>query len=125
MHAWAAISHYLEYKGEWDVPAHLKKSLNALSGLFYVADSEFENFYNESLKSKKSLGQLDDKDEINLDTVEKLLQDTYPDRNKVDARLISQLVQAIKKAGYERISSVRKDLVMASDVFNEFGQLYT
>jgi ppGpp synthetase/RelA/SpoT-type nucleotidyltranferase len=34
MHAWATVSHYLDYKGDWDVPAELKRSLSALSGLF-------------------------------------------------------------------------------------------
>ena len=32
MHAWAAVSHYLDYKGDWDVPVELKRSLSALSG---------------------------------------------------------------------------------------------
>lgn len=27
MHAWAVVSHYLDYKGDWDVPADLKLSL--------------------------------------------------------------------------------------------------
>lgn len=44
MHCWAAVSHYVDYKGDWDVPASLKMALSALSGLFYVADSEFEQF---------------------------------------------------------------------------------
>jgi hypothetical protein len=41
MHCWAAVSHYLDYKGDWDVPVDLKRALSALSGLFYVADNEF------------------------------------------------------------------------------------
>ena len=34
MHCWAAVSHYLDYKGEWDVPAHMRLSLNALGEPF-------------------------------------------------------------------------------------------
>lgn len=45
MDAWAAVSHYLAYKGQWDVPVELQKAMNALSGLFYVADSEFQQIY--------------------------------------------------------------------------------
>jgi len=39
--AWASISHYLDYKKESLIPRQLKKDLNALSGLFYVADTHF------------------------------------------------------------------------------------
>jgi putative GTP pyrophosphokinase len=119
MHAWAAISHHLEYKGEWDVPAHLKKSLNALSGLFYVADGEFERFYLESLKSRRDAA-IDNPEEINLDTISQLLSDTYPNRSRVEAGLISELVQKIKEAGYSSISSVKNDLLKASEAFEQF-----
>lgn len=40
--AWASISHNLDYKKESEVPIHLKRDFNALSGLFYVADTHFE-----------------------------------------------------------------------------------
>ena len=40
--AWASISHYLDYKNEIEIPAHLKRDFHALSGLFYVADTHFE-----------------------------------------------------------------------------------
>jgi putative GTP pyrophosphokinase len=41
MDAWAAVSHYLDYKTDVDVPAALKKDFQALSGLFYLADTHF------------------------------------------------------------------------------------
>lgn len=40
-HAWAAISHKLQYKREEDVPAPLKRKLFRLSALFELADDEF------------------------------------------------------------------------------------
>jgi len=40
--AWASISHYLDYKKDSDIPKHLRRDFNALSGLFYVADTHFE-----------------------------------------------------------------------------------
>jgi putative GTP pyrophosphokinase len=119
MHAWAAISHYLEYKGEWDVPVHLKKSLNALSGLFYVADGKFERFYLESLKSRREAA-IDNPEEINLDTISQLLSDMYPNRPRVESGLTSDLVQKVKEAGYSRISSVKNDLRKASEAFEQF-----
>lgn len=49
-HAWAAISHKLQYKREEDVPQVLKRKLFRLSALFEVADDEFV-----SLRSASSI----------------------------------------------------------------------
>lgn len=40
-HAWAAVSHVLQYKKESDVPADLQRRLSRLAGLFELADEEF------------------------------------------------------------------------------------
>lgn len=40
-HAWAAISHKLQYKRENDVPEQLRRKLFRLSALFELADDEF------------------------------------------------------------------------------------
>src|SRR5260370_35528939 len=71
MHSWAVISHYIDYKGDWDVPAHLKRSLNALSGLFYVADEQFEQFYIARMQAKTVAKEnaAQGASEINLDTL--------------------------------------------------------
>lgn len=39
--AWASVSHYLDYKNTNSIIDELKKDFNALSGLFYVADTHF------------------------------------------------------------------------------------
>lgn len=48
--AWASISHYLDYKNESEIPTDLKRDFNALSGLFYVADTHFEILRQEVTK---------------------------------------------------------------------------
>lgn len=48
--AWASISHYLDYKNESAIPIHLKLDFYALSGLFYVADTQFEILRQEVTK---------------------------------------------------------------------------
>ncbi|WP_338137276.1 hypothetical protein [Vibrio furnissii] len=40
--AWAVVAHHLSYKQESDIPHHLRRKLNALSGLFETADDQFE-----------------------------------------------------------------------------------
>lgn len=125
MHAWASMSHYLSYKGEWDVPSHLKKALNALSGLFYVADNEFAQFYNESLKSRETLREIPSNyptEEINLDTLFAYLARKYPDRRRGDSDSVSELVRELKEAGYETVERLDKDIDKAKEVFEDYEE---
>jgi putative GTP pyrophosphokinase len=54
-HAWAAISHKLQYKREEDVPQLLKRKLFRLSALFEIADDEFVSLRDESNVVKKEI----------------------------------------------------------------------
>lgn len=47
-HAWAAISHKLQYKREEDIPSQLRRKLFRLSALFELADDEFISLRNAS-----------------------------------------------------------------------------
>lgn len=65
--AWASISHYLDYKQESFLPAHLRRDFHALSGLFYVADTHFNflrreqsKFFVETSFSKENDGTTSD-----------------------------------------------------------------
>ena len=79
MHAWADISHKLNYKTENDSPKKLRRKLNQLSALFEIADGHFvelkemkDNYRNESkkeLENKKSQIHI----ETNLDSLQVLL----------------------------------------------------
>jgi putative GTP pyrophosphokinase len=120
MHAWAAISHYLAYKGEWDVPDSLKKSLNALSGLFYVADGEFERFFIESEKSRSDAERSVPSKEINLDTVRVLLLQKYVDRTQSSDSDLSNLVKQIKDAGYTNLNDVEIDIDRAANALIQY-----
>jgi ppGpp synthetase/RelA/SpoT-type nucleotidyltranferase len=50
-HTWASISEYLYYKQEANVPPHLRRDFHALSGLFHVADAQFEILRKQQLES--------------------------------------------------------------------------
>lgn len=54
-HAWAAISHKLQYKREEDVPHLLKRKLFRLSALFEIADDEFVSLRDASSIVKKEI----------------------------------------------------------------------
>lgn len=114
MHCWAAVSHYVDYKGEWDVPANLKLALSALSGLFYVADNQFEQF-NASMVASRQSAEKSPEDsnqerDINLDTVAALLRKTFQERRVGAPETMSKLVQELKAAGYQSLDQVESDL---------------
>jgi len=84
MNAWASISHHLEYKKDIDIPMKFKKDFYALSGLLYIADSQFQRFYQERNKSIKRMTKdesyLDS--ELNLDSLKAYLYRKFPNRKK-------------------------------------------
>jgi GTP pyrophosphokinase len=119
MHCWAAVSHYIDYKGDWDVPKDLKMSLSALSGLFYVADTQFQQFSQARVESQARAKPTND-DELNLDTLAAYLPRRFPGRQDVSIDSVSNLVQELKEAGYTRISQIDDDLGRSMDAFTAF-----
>ncbi len=49
-HAWAAISHVIQYKQEAEIPKSLRRRLSRLSGLLELADEQFETIRDEHQK---------------------------------------------------------------------------
>lgn len=118
MHAWAAISHYLDYKSEWDIPEHLRKGLNALSGLFYVADEQYERLYDARQESKKQADEEAASNSsapipVNLDTIIAYGSATFPDRQAPTMSEASNIVQELNEANYASISSINSDVQSA------------
>jgi putative GTP pyrophosphokinase len=125
MHAWSAVQHYLEYKGDWDVPNHLKKDINALSALFYVADSQFEAAYSAKLSASTQATQSIARNEIseepiNLDTLEALISSKFPSRPVGSAGSLSELVHELSGAGYKTLGDVANDIDRAETAFSAY-----
>jgi putative GTP pyrophosphokinase len=105
MHAWATVSHHLDYKQDVDIPSNLKNDFYALSGIFYIADSLFEQFkiarqetVNALTKSSKEEG-FDLDAEFNFDTMRAYLEFKLPERASFDdARSISGILGDLAKA---------------------------
>ena len=54
-HAWAAISHKLQYKHESEIPVQFRRRLVRLSSLLELADDQFETLRKEQAQSVKSI----------------------------------------------------------------------
>jgi len=130
MHAWAIISHYLDYKTPHAVPSELKRDFNALSGLFYVADQHFEMFFKSSKtsrkKASKSLGQkkTSGDTEINFDTLTAYLKKEFPDREHSDAQEISEVIEEMNKAGIKKISELDDKVKIGAKAFSAYEEKY-
>ncbi|MEK4086296.1 GTP pyrophosphokinase [Psychrobacillus sp. FSL K6-1415] len=72
-HAWASISHSIQYKHEEDVPGDLKRKLFRLAGIFELADEEFMDVRKKNsviMKEIKSTSKEEVMDfELNLLTI--------------------------------------------------------
>lgn len=117
MHAWSAVQHALEYKGEWDVPQSLKKDINALSAIFYLADTQFSAVYSAKANGSAQFSSsvLDRRREkknrdINLDTLIAFAREKFPQRVAADPSDFSQLVKELNLAGYKKIAQIEADV---------------
>jgi hypothetical protein len=131
MHSWTTISHYLDYKSPHSIPSELRKDFQALSALFYLADSHFELFFRKGQKSKQIVEKKAEKasgianEEINLDTLSIYLKRKFPDRgHNTDIEDISRLVEELVAAGYTTIGEVDKDLQRSMEAFRLYEEKY-
>jgi len=87
-HAWASLSHTLDYKHEQDVPSPLRRKLFRLAGLLELSDEEFsglrksEQDFSGAIREQLSRGQTD----VELNTVSLV---TYLNNSKSLAFLLT------------------------------------
>ncbi|GLC88751.1 GTP pyrophosphokinase [Lysinibacillus piscis] len=116
MDAWANISHFLEYKSDNDIPPELKRDFNALSGLFYVADTHFEMFYKERQENTISISEdiegivkkSNNHEDIalNLDSLTLYLTNKFSNRPHANSKIVSHFVSELLKSGYTTIQTL-------------------
>lgn len=134
MDTWATVSHHIQYKKTLDVPKWLRKDFNALSALFYIADTHFEQFYHKAADSKQittaSVGSKDWQSvELNVDTLREFLRSKYPDRNTIiEAQfysdLLSELLTNVIALGYKNLGQLDSDLSRTEAAFLRIESKY-
>jgi ppGpp synthetase/RelA/SpoT-type nucleotidyltranferase len=109
MHAWAAISHAIDYKNEADVPVDLRKSFNALSALFFLADTQFELFAREAALSRERAEKIisSPRDQANVDldfdTLSAFMSRHFPGRKVAKSEAISNLLSELLEFGINNL----------------------
>lgn len=115
MHAWATVSHHLDYKQAVDIPSELKNDFYALSGVFYIADSLFEQFRNardaslEKLTREVETDRFNLDSEINFDTLKAYSEWKFPESKRAIKSLTkeslatsySQLLSEVQEYGFK------------------------
>ena len=128
MDAWATLSHYLDYKNEADVPKALRKDFFALSGLFYLADTHFEFFYDArkqsglSARTRVESTELEESAEINYDTLSAYLRKKFPERNPGEPSTVSQLLQELIEFNCADFEKIDKIIAAASQKFAAYEE---
>lgn len=126
MDAWAAASHYLDYKNESGVPIGLRKDFYALSGLFYVADTHFEMFYKEAQRSREKSQQVIQSKASSLsrlldfDTLSEYLKEILPDRARGDSENISLLLDELLGSGFKTLEDVDSQIKIGMLAFLQY-----
>lgn len=94
-HAWAAISHKLQYKNEQDVPLVLKRKLFRLSALFELADDEFVSLRDASGKIRKEISE-----QLSIGQKEILVDRLSVDEYIKESNTVDKLCEIAKDAGF-------------------------
>jgi hypothetical protein len=94
-HAWASISHALQYKHESDVPTQFKRRLNRLAGLLELADAEFL-----SLKQTHKIAAVKVQERILKHDFEVGLDSISLAQYLPKSELVKQLCVLARKAGF-------------------------
>ncbi len=81
-HIWAATSHVFQYKNEKSVPFPVRRSIYRVSALLETADLEFDRVLEERKNYLKSIDPIKSKQELNVDLLEGILDNSWPLDNK-------------------------------------------
>lgn len=116
-HAWASISHALQYKSKEDIPSKLQRQLFRLAGLFELADEEFLSIRDKHFQLLDKIGAIENieksNNDINLLTIEKYI---------TDSALVSELFGIAINTGFSDIKNLSR---VKEDVKFNFSQLVT
>ena len=95
-HAWASISHRIDYKQENDVPKKFRRKLSRVSALLELADDQFSQLICDRASlgesAQTSFNQGEYNLDLNLDTLEQYIQSSSE---------IQTLISNAKSAGFE------------------------
>jgi len=127
MHAWATVSHHVNYKKERGLGDDFEREMYAISTLFYFADQRFDAYKNlrekKSHISKKQL-KLDLDKKITGKSLSEYLQEKFPDREDFQRVYALSLAKQLKKMGYSDLRNIDNKINKSLKVFEMYENDY-
>ncbi|MET3723423.1 GTP pyrophosphokinase [Sphingomonas trueperi] len=115
-HMWAAASHKLQYKREESVPIQLRRAISRVSAILEMVDLEFSRVLSDRANYVINETQhLSESSSLNVDILSKVLEEFFPDKNKVDDEEYNDLLLEIKGIGINDVGSLRNRLALGKD----------
>lgn len=107
-HIWAATSHTLQYKQEESVPPGVRRALYRVSALLETVDLEFERVLDQREQYREVIGEgHDEQSLLNVDLLEKTLDELLPPANKTDNESYSELLEDLRYMGVNTPDSLK------------------
>lgn len=129
--AWAIVAHHLSYKQESDVPKELRRKLNALSGLFETADSQFDSLRKERQIYKDKVKQQITEHEkdflqntINIDNLVEYLNWKLGNRKSDEEQELATLLSQLTNFKYTKLDQLDKTLNRTLNAIEAFEKEY-
>jgi ppGpp synthetase/RelA/SpoT-type nucleotidyltranferase len=136
-HIWASASRVLQYKQEQNVPPPVRRAINRVSALLETVDLEFERVLEARALYRKKVeinAEGFPAEDLNVDLLEKVLDDYLPHQNKVENESYSVLLpelfhcsirtprQLVELLSKQRAKLVEQDMKMAQDMKNRASE---
>jgi len=123
-HLWAAASHLLQYKREENIPLPLRRSIHRMSALLEIVDLEFDRVLKEREIFRKGGAKPSDEEFLNVDYIEMILDQTFPQKNKTPGSEHYDLVLDYYRIfGLDTVGMFRNILMLAASSAIEYDQL--
>lgn len=126
MHAWATVSHELDYKKERGISDVLKREMYAVSSLLYVADQRFDAYKKAEQEELKKAEELSIREEMNLDqpitsaNLEMYLQWRFPGRKASETNSYEELVEQLSNMGFDSLQTIDRLIVKATNALLQY-----
>jgi len=111
-HAWAAISHALQYKRENEIPRLYRRKLIRLSGLLELADEEFISLKNSQDDLKEKISEVIEKRNYDVDINSHSVIEYFKDSQTI--KNISKIIESTKLILTERMIESSETVLAAS-----------
>jgi len=106
-HIWSEASQTFQYKQETNVPVPIRRSIARISAILEIVDLEFDRVLQHRDEYREGIMATDTNEPLNVDVLEKTLDDLLPPENKSEKERYSELFEKLTHHGIRDQASLR------------------